>query len=327
MRSPAALERALDRLRQEVEEHKFRQFLFFRQWAALRQHAHALGVRIIGDLPIFVSDDSADVWAEPQAFLLDEHHHPRVVAGVPPDYFAKTGQLWGNPLYRWDEMRRDDYAWWTARLRSALGSMDLVRLDHFRGFEASWEVPAGNPTAEHGRWAPGPAEHFFEVVRAALGALPLIAEDLGLITPPVVALRDWLELPGMRILQFGFDGDGRHPFLPHNYVRNCVAYSGTHDNDTALGWYATAPERERDFARRYLGVDGPGIAWGMVRAVHASVAERVVVPLQDLLELGPEARMNLPGRPDGNWGWRLLEGQLGDALRDRLRGLTETFGR
>jgi len=326
-REPAELVAAHDRLVEDVERHCFRQFLFFRQWAALRDRARELGVQVVGDLPIFVAHDSADVWAHPGLFQLDERGNPTVVAGVPPDYFTRTGQLWGNPLYRWDVMRRDGYAWWTERLHAALELMDLVRLDHFRGFEACWEVPAGSPTAEHGRWVPGPAEHFFEVVRAALGALPLIAEDLGLITPPVVALRDWLELPGMRILQFAFDGDGRHPFLPHNYVRNCVAYTGTHDNDTALGWYATAPERERDFARRYLGVDGPGIAWGMVRAVHASVADRVVVPIQDLLELGPEARMNLPGRPDGNWGWRLREGQLGDALRDRLRGLTETFGR
>ena len=326
-REPRALATAGERLAAVVDLHRFRQFLFFRQWSALRGRARERGVRIVGDLPIFVAHDSADVWAHPELFRLDERGEPTVVAGVPPDYFTRTGQLWGNPLYRWDEMRRDGYAWWVARLRGALELADLVRLDHFRGFESCWEVRAGEPTAEHGRWAPGPAEHFFETVRAAVGELPLIAEDLGMITPPVVALRDWLELPGMRVLQFAFDGDGRHPFLPHNHVRNCVVYTGTHDNDTSAGWYATAPERERDFARRYLGVDGDGIAWGLIRAAYASVADTVVVPLQDVLSLGPEARMNLPGRPDGNWTWRVDGAQLTGAVRDRLRDLTGTFGR
>ena len=326
-RRPGALESARTRLAAAMDSQRGRQFLFFRQWAAVRAAAHDAGIRILGDVPIFVAHDSADVWANPGLFQLDARGAPTVVAGVPPDYFARTGQLWGNPLYRWDVMRRDGYAWWIARLRATLAMVDLVRLDHFRGFEACWEVPAGDPTAEHGRWVEGPGDHFFDAVRSALGALPVIAEDLGHITPPVVALRDWLELPGMRILQFAFGSSARNPYLPHNHVRNCVVYTGTHDNDTTRGWYASAPEKERHFARSYLGREGGDFTWDLIRAGMASVADTFIVPLQDVLDLGPEARMNLPGRLGGNWGWRFRREQLTDASRDRLLDLTETYGR
>jgi 4-alpha-glucanotransferase len=246
---------------------------------------------------------------------------------VPPDYFTKTGQLWGNPLYRWDVLAHDGYAWWVERLRATLALVDVARLDHFRGFEAYWEVPGGHATAERGRWVKGPGAAFFESVRAALGALPLIAEDLGHVTPEVHALRDHFGLPGMRILQFAFEKSGQNPFLPHNYPANCVVYTGTHDNDTSRGWYAGAPEKQRHFARTYLGCDGGDIAWSLIRAGLASVADTFVAPLQDVLDLGSEARMNLPGSPGGNWGWRCRREQLTDAVAGRLRELTETYGR
>jgi 4-alpha-glucanotransferase len=326
-REPVALAAARERLAVAVDSQRFRQFLFFRQWSAVRAHARAAGVRIIGDLPIFVAHDSADVWSHPGLFQLDVKGAPAVMAGVPPDYFAKTGQLWGNPLYRWDVMARDGYAWWVERLRATFDVVDIARLDHFRGFEAYWEVPGGQATAEKGRWVKGPGAAFFESVKAALGALPIIAEDLGFVTPEVLALRDRFGLPGMKILQFAFDQDARHPFLPHNYTRNCVAYTGTHDNDTTPGWYAAAPESQRHFARSYLGCQGDDLTWALIRAGLASVADTFIAPLQDILELGPEARMNLPGRLGGNWGWRFRSGQLTDTVRDRLLGLTETYGR
>jgi len=326
-REPAALERERERLAEAVDSHRFRQFLFFRQWAAVRARAAAAGVSVIGDIPIFAALDSADVWAHPGLFQLDERGRPTAVAGVPPDYFTKTGQLWGNPLYRWDVMKSDGYSWWIERLRVMLAVVDLVRLDHFRGFEAYWEVPAGDPTAEKGRWVEGPGESFFEAICAALGDLPLIVEDLGHITPPVVALRDWLELPGMRILQFAFGDGARNAYLPHNHVRNCVVYTGTHDNDTTRGWYAALDTKQRHFVRRYLAVDGDDIAWDLIRAGSASVANTFIAPLQDVLDLGSEARMNHPGRPQGNWTWRFASEQLTDAVRGRLKGQVEAYGR
>jgi 4-alpha-glucanotransferase len=293
----------------------------------VRDHARAAGVRIIGDLPIFVAHDSADVWAHPEFFQLDARGAPAVMAGVPPDYFAKTGQLWGNPLYRWDVMARDGHAWWVERLRATFEVVDVARLDHFRGFEAYWEVPGGHATAEKGRWVKGPGAAFFESVRAALGALPIIAEDLGLVTPEVLELRDRFGLPGMKILQFAFEKDASNPFLPHNYPSNCVVYTGTHDNDTTRGWYAGAPEPQRHFARSYLGREGDDFTWDLIRAGMASVADTFIAPLQDVLDLGSEARMNLPGRPGGNWGWRSRREQLTGAVRDRLLALTKTYGR
>jgi 4-alpha-glucanotransferase len=327
LRQPAALAKARRELAGPIGQVKFSQFLFFRQWRDLKQHANEAGVRLIGDVPIFISSDSADVWSKPEFFLLDEDRAPRVVAGVPPDYFSATGQLWGNPLYDWDALKRSGYGWWTARLRATLEQVDLVRLDHFRGFEAHWEVPAGEPTAEKGRWVKGPSADLFEKLRKALGGLPLIAEDLGVITPEVEALRDGLGLPGMRILQFAFGGAIEDRFLPHNYERNTVVYTGTHDNDTTQGWYATRSDHESHFTRRYLARDGHDIAWDLIRLAWASVADYALAPLQDVLNLGTEARMNLPGRPSGNWGWRYRDDMLTEGVLDRLADLTEVYGR
>jgi 4-alpha-glucanotransferase len=310
-----------------VDDHRLRQFLFFRQWASVRREALDRDITLVGDIPIFVAHDSADVWCAPDLFYLDEAGQPLVVAGVPPDYFSPTGQLWGNPLYRWDRMKASGYDWWIRRFRVVLGMVDFVRLDHFRGFEAYWEVPGDAETAEYGRWVRGPGADFLESVKRALGALPIIAEDLGKITPEVVALRDRFELPGMRILQFAFEGTPDHEFLPHNYPARCVVYTGTHDNDTALGWYQSTGEEHRDFCRRYLAASGEDISWDLIRAAWASVAAWAIVPLQDVLGLGPEARMNFPSRAEGNWGWRLPPGGLTPELAARLRELTFLYGR
>jgi len=318
-RKATALRQALQKHRLDVQRQIFRQFIFFRQWQALRSRAQALGIQIIGDIPIFVAHDSADVWVQRELFYLDAEGNPTVVAGVPPDYFSPTGQLWGNPLYRWDVHRASGYAWWLARIRSVLALVDIIRLDHFRGFAAYWEVPAGNPTAEIGRWVRGPGKDLFETVRAALGELPIIAEDLGVITPDVVELRDGLGLPGMKIFQFAFANDASDPFLPHNYPRHCVVYTGTHDNDTAWGWYQRVDEKEKDFFRRYVARDGRDVAWDMIRAVWSSVATFALAPMQDVLGLDNTARMNYPGNPSGNWSWRMSANALDDALCARLK--------
>jgi 4-alpha-glucanotransferase len=308
--------------------HKFRQFLFFRQWFALKKFANERGVKFIGDVPIFVSSDSSDVWANPELFQLEPDRRPRFVAGVPPDYFSATGQLWGNPLYDWAALKQTGYAWWIERMRAMLAQVDLIRVDHFRGFEAYWEIPFGMPTAEVGQWVKGPNADLFVALQAALGDIPIIAEDLGIITPEVDALRIRFDLPGMRVLQFAFGGATEDRFLPHNYeTRNTVVYTGTHDNDTTRGWYNSVTEAERDFVRRYLASDGRNIAWDLIRLAWASVADYAVVPVQDLLDLGSEARMNTPGTASGNWSWRLRENQLTRAALDRLGELTELFGR
>jgi 4-alpha-glucanotransferase len=326
-RHPGIMARARQHLGNGIALHQFTQFLFFRQWQHLRQYAHEHGVRLIGDIPIFVSADSADVWANPQLFQLDERRRPRVVAGVPPDYFSKTGQLWGNPLYNWEALRASGYSWWVARLQATLEMVDLVRLDHFRGFEAYWEIPAGMPTAEVGRWVKAPGADFLRTARSVLGGLPLIAEDLGLITPEVEALRDEFGLPGMRILQFAFS-DGKNPYLPHNFVRRTVAYTGTHDNDTTAGWFAALPENERHYLRRYLPqVSEATVAWDLIRLGWASVADYALAPLQDVFALGTEARMNLPGKAEGNWRWRFTADRLTSAILDRLADLTDTYNR
>jgi 4-alpha-glucanotransferase len=296
-REPAAVHRARHDLADAVGRYKLSQFLFFRQWKALKRYANERGVRIIGDMPIFVSPDSADVWSNPHLFLLDEHRRPKVVAGVPPDYFSATGQLWGNPLYDWQALKQTGYAWWVDRLRATLELVDLVRLDHFRAFESYWEVPVDAPTAQTGHWVKGPGADLFETLRRALGGLPLMAEDLGLITKEVEELRAQLRLPGMRVLQFAFGEGGGHAFLPHNYERLTVAYTGTHDNDTTRGWYASAPENVRDHVRRYLARDGRDIAWDFIRLAWSSVADCAIAPLQDVLDLGSEARADRVVRP------------------------------
>jgi 4-alpha-glucanotransferase len=304
----------------------FGQFLFFQQWEALRRHARERGIQLIGDVPIFVAPDSADVWANPQGYLLDQNLRPRVVAGVPPDYFSRTGQLWGNPHYDWEAMRETGYAWWVARLRATLELVDLVRLDHFRGFLAAWQVPAGEQTAVNGKWVHGPGEDLFARLRVDLGGLPFIAEDLGEITPDVYALRDALGLPGMKVLQFAFDKP-TNPFLPHNYPANCVAYTGTHDNDTTRGWYATVSPSERDLYRRYAARDGSDVAWDLIRLAWSSVANLAIAPLQDVLDLGTSARMNVPGVCGGNWRWRVAPGQPDGWALGRLVEMTEVYGR
>jgi len=325
-REPAALREARRELADEVRYHEFVQFLLDRHYAAVRKEAEKAGVRILGDLPIFVSHDSADVWASRDLFFLDAGGYPTVVAGVPPDYFSETGQLWGNPLYRWDCMAEEGYAWWTARMRRSLQLYDAVRIDHFRGMEAYWEIPTDAETAKEGHWVEGPGEALFAALRESLGDLPIVAEDLGDITPEVLELRDGLGLPGMKVIQFGFSDPG-NPYLPHNYRdANCVAYTGTHDNDTAAGWWATLDRQQKRFARRYLGRRTPDV-WDFVRLAHASVAGWSVVPVQDVLGLGSEARMNTPGVATGNWRWRLEGFEELEGIAGRLGEMTELYGR
>lgn len=332
LRDERALAAARQSLAQAVVRHSFYQLVFFRQWSSLRDHAHRNRIRIIGDIPIYAAEDSADVWAHGELFQLDDERRPTVVAGVPPDYFSPTGQLWGNPLYRWDAHERTGYRWWLAKLRVALKMVDLVRLDHFRGLAAYWEIPAGNPTAQIGHWAPGPAEDFLDTVARSLRqapgdqGLPIIAEDLGANTRDVRELLSRYHLPGMKILQFGFS-DGQNPFLPHNYYPNCVAYTGTHDNDTARGWFNSAPAREVRFALDYLHTTQRDFAWDLIRDIWSSVAAFAIVPMQDVLNLGTEARMNYPGRAEGNWAWRMRGDELTEALAAKLRQLNELCGR
>jgi 4-alpha-glucanotransferase len=353
LRAPPALAQARHEFQEAIGLHRLTQFLFFRQWDALKDYAHGKGVRLIGDVPIFVASDSADVWAHPEMFLLDAQRRPTVVSGVPPDYFSATGQLWGNPLYNWEALRKTGYGWWIARLRATLRQVDLVRLDHFRGFEAYWEVPAGMPTAELGKWVKAPGADFFATLRRELeadrgrglesrlqaaeavsprgrsdpGQLPLIAEDLGVITPEVEALRLQFNLPGMSILQFGFGGASEDRFLPHNYEHHTFVYTGTHDNDTIRGWFATLTEKEHAYLQRYLPGGITDISWDMIRLAWMSVATYALAPLQDVLGLGNEARMNLPGRASGNWGWRFTEDMLTGEVLERLGDLTEVYHR
>jgi 4-alpha-glucanotransferase len=326
-REPAAVGKWSSQLSAQTEFHAFMQHQFFRQWMSLKRYANERGIQIIGDIPIFVAYDSADVWANREIFELNDEGHAIAVAGVPPDYFSATGQLWGNPLYRWDVLAGQGYRWWIERFRTTLTLVDIARLDHFRGFAAYWEVPANEETAINGRWVPGPGAALFEAVRDALGGLPIIAEDLGVITPDVEQLRDELGFPGMKVLQFAFGGDPDDIYLPHNYQPHCVVYTGTHDNDTTLGWWHAFQPHERRNVQIYLGRDGADISWDFIRLALASVAELAIVPMQDALSLGSAARMNMPGQAGGNWGWRYTPDMLTSELVERLRELTAVYGR
>jgi 4-alpha-glucanotransferase len=325
-RDPVALASVEKELADQVQMHKFGQFLFDRQWAALKTFAAERGIKIMGDAPIFVAPDSADVWARPDEYLLDPDRNPTVVAGVPPDYFAADGQHWGNPIYDWRRMEETGYAWWVARLARQLKQVDVVRLDHFRGFVQAWHIPAGEKTARNGKWVDGPGIKLFDRLRTALGGLPLVAEDLGLITPDVVALRDLLGLPGMRVIQFALGGpDDVH--WPHNYVPNTVAYTGTHDNETVNGWFAGLNEHDRHYLGLTLGHYIGDPAWELIRMAWASVAVVAVAPLQDVLSLGNEARMNTPGVAEGNWRWRFRLDQFRPEVIDRVRDFTTLYNR
>lgn len=309
-REPQALQRMEKACAKDILFWKFCQWCFARQWLKLKHYANGQGVRIIGDMPIFVAYKSADVWSHQELFKLDESGRPSAIAGVPPDYFSETGQLWGNPLYRWNIHEQTGYAWWIARLRHALRQADLVRIDHFRGFAAYWEVPTDSHNAVTGKWVQGPGENLFKAFENAFPHLPIIAEDLGLITPDVLLLRDQFKMPGMRILQFAFNDGDSNLFLPHHYVKNSVAYTGTHDNDTTIGWWSTAPDHEKTFARNYLASNGDAINWDMMRTLSKSVADMVIYPMQDVLGLSSESRMNFPGHHAGNWEWRFSWDQI-----------------
>jgi len=326
-RQPEALAGARRELADHIGLACFAQFLLFRQAERLKAYAHSKGLKLIGDLPFFVSPDSSDVWANPELFLLDERRRPRFVAGVPPDYFSATGQLWGNPVYNWDALRQSGYAWWIHRLRSLLSHVDVIRLDHFRGFTAAWHVPAGAATAESGTWKPGPGPEFFDAVQRELGALPFIGEDLGTVTPDVYALRDRFHLPGMRVLQFAFDGHPDNPHLPRNYVANTVAYTGTHDNPTTRGWFEDLPDDVRRNTWNYLNRAAGNTseaAPALIESAWSSVAALAMAPLQDLLNLGNEARMNIPGRNEGNWRWRCTAEMIDSPAFEWLRTLTHS---
>lgn len=327
LRDPLACKQASVALGSEIGVQKYQQWQFWRQWQKVHNYAVKHGINIVGDLPIFVAHDSADVWCNQQLFLLDSNGRPTVVAGVPPDYFSATGQLWGNPLYNWGALAESGYAWWISRIRHLLDQFDLVRIDHFRGFEASWQVPATDKTAVKGVWVPGPGEGFFRAMSDAIGELPFIAEDLGVITPQVEALRDKFGLPGMKILQFAFDSDAANPYLPHNHTTNCVVYTGTHDNDTTQGWAEALPPAVRTKMATYLGVTGSDPLKDLIRTALMSVAATAILPMQDILGLSSDARMNLPGTAHGNWSWRMQPDRLTTDLAAEFGALLSRYGR
>jgi 4-alpha-glucanotransferase len=328
-RKPEAMDAARLLLGSAIFYHKFTQYEFFRQWSELKQYANERGIYIIGDIPIYVAHDSADVWAHPEIFCLDEQTgEAKLMAGVPPDYFSSTGQLWGNPVYDWETLQKQDFNWWVQRFEAMLDYVDIIRIDHFRGFEAFWAVPKGEKTAINGKWIKAPGEQLFETIKRKLGKLPVLAEDLGTITPEVEALRDKFEFPGMKVLQFAFGSDANNPYLPFNYQRNAVVYTGTHDNDTTVGWFHQASDWEKQNLLLYLGSFSPdGIHWDFIRLALSSIANLAIIPLQDLLGLGTEARMNFPSKAEGNWEWRYKAQALSEELAKKLKTLTTLYGR
>ncbi len=338
-REPKALVEWRNRLNEEIQFNKYAQYIFSKQWRSLRTYCHQKGISIIGDMPVYVAHDSSEVWVNRDLFYLDERGDPLVVAGVPPDYFSNTGQRWGNPIYRWDVMAQLGYRWWIDRFRINFALVDILRLDHFRGFEAYWEIPATEPTAVIGRWVKGPGAALFRTLQDALGSIPVIAEDLGVITPEVDALREQFGFPGMCILQMAFGNDPKAPeYRPHNHTQCSVVYTATHDHNTTVGWFTTEPctqtsqtreeiEKERKYALEYIGTDGSEIHWDFIRLALGSVAQTAIFPLQDILGLGTEARMNLPGTPEGNWEWRFTADMLTPGIKDRLRELTRIYER
>lgn len=327
LRDDEAMHRIAARLQNEIQAQKFIQFVFFRHWQELKEYANERGIQVLGDIPIYVTYDSADVWANQDKFNLDEEGRPTVVAGVPPDYFSETGQLWGNPIYRWPEMARSGFKWWIERVRITHQCVDLVRIDHFRGFESYWAVPFGEKTAVNGQWLEGPGSALFDALRQALGDIPIIVEDLGVITPEVETLRDKYGFPGMKILQFAFANGPDDPYLPHNFEKNCVVYTGSHDNDTTVGWFATAGHGEREYCQKYLNCSSETVTWNLIRLAYSSTALLAMVPLQDVLALGSQARMNIPGKPAGNWSWRVTAEQLQETHARNLAELSGIFGR
>jgi len=325
--TPKTYEKASIELGAEIGIQKYIQWQFFRQWRGLRTYAARKGIAVIGDIPIFVGYDSADVWSHRELFLLDSKGKPKVVAGVPPDYFSATGQLWGNPLYDWEMMGHQKYAWWIERFQSMFELFDIIRIDHFRGFEAAWHVPAGEKTAVDGAWVKAPGTILFDAIFAALGKLPVIAEDLGVITSEVVALRERYDFPGMKIVQFAFDSGPSNPYLPHNHQKKSVVYTGTHDNDTTAGWYGSLSDIKRKRVNYYVGGRGDDTVECLVRMVLMSVADTAIIPLQDLIRSGSEARMNVPGTAFGNWGWRFTWDMISHELAGHVRDQIECYGR
>lgn len=324
----SAVDKWKNKLKDEVEFYEFCQFEFFSQWHKLKQYANKKGIEIVGDIPIFVAADSADVWSNRELFCLNSKGYPIEVAGVPPDYFSRTGQLWGNPLYDWEVHKKDGFKWWIERIRSMLDMVDILRIDHFRAFESYWAIPYGEKNAVKGEWKKGPNKLFFDTVKESLGDLPIIAEDLGDLNEEVHLLRDDLGLAGMKILQFAFSDSNKNSYLPHNYNNpNFIVYTGTHDNDTTIGWYKDLDEKSQDYIRRYLNVSGDDIAWDLIRLAFLSSADYAVIPIQDLLRLDSSARMNKPGVADGNWQFRIKEGDLTDSIENGLLYLNELYNR
>ncbi|MBF2065761.1 MAG: 4-alpha-glucanotransferase [Calothrix sp. C42_A2020_038] len=327
-RKPDSIATARKELEDLIFYQKFVQFQFFHQWSQLKAYANERGIEIIGDIPIYVAHDSADVWANPEIFCLDEAGETELMAGVPPDYFSATGQLWGNPVYKWEELEKQDFKWWIQRFEVMLDYVDIIRIDHFRGFEAFWAVPHGEETAENGEWIKAPGEALFQTIARKLGRLPILAEDLGVITPEVEALRDQFEFPGMKILQFAFGSDPGNPFLPFNFTRNSVVYTGSHDNDTTEGWFEKASDWEKNKLRMYLGnINHDGVHWDLIRLALSSIANQAIIPLQDVLGFGGDARMNFPGKPEGNWEWRYHDHDLTPELSAKFKDLTILYGR